>query len=117
MSGEKKINYENLWNLRDMKKKKGQEVRKSFMGPIITGKNRKEYLEKFRQDFILNVAKAGNPKGYNQYEIEKLSMEWAMFEVRREMKHLEAYIKGKSSYTIYGRKYPVLNTNKNEEEE
>lgn len=65
-------------------------------------------MDKYRKEYVLKIAKEGNPDGYDGEEIDILAKRYANFEVKREQKHLKAYLKGKKFYKVYGRTYPVL---------
>jgi hypothetical protein len=91
-----------------MSKKKREKVKKRFMGPLIDARNRIVYLERYREDFKKKIANSGNPDKLNVHEIDVLATGYANVEIKREKKHLKAFIRGHKFYKFYGRQYPVL---------
>ncbi len=78
------------------------------MGPVITTQNKKLFYNQFKLDYLRKVADAGNPKGMNDQEIRILAEVYAQTEVKKQIKHLDAYIKGKDFYYLFGRRYDVI---------
>ena len=81
---------------------------KSFMGVIITRKNKERLLQEWEEEYILSVAKRGNPDALTVEQIEENAKRFALFELKREKKHLKAFLKGQQFYKIYGKVYPVV---------
>ena len=93
-----------------MSKKKKEKAKKQFLGALITKKKKKNYSEQYQKDYIEKIKNEGNPDNLSDEEIQVLARGYAFFQVRREMKHLKAYLKGQTSYKYRGKYFPVLST-------
>ena len=67
-------------------------------------------MEQYRKDYVEKNEKEGNPDNLSAEEIDVLAKGYAYFQVRREMKHLKAYLKGQTSYKYRGKYFPVIST-------
>lgn len=65
-------------------------------------------MEKYKGDYIKEIEEKGNPNKYNVHEITMLAETHAKLEVKKQQKHLKAYLKGKKFYKLYGRTFPVI---------
>lgn len=91
-----------------MNKNKRKKANVEFLGPVITAGNRGKFLNRYRQDYITDIENKGNPEGLNDAELAILAKQYANFMVKKEKKHLKAFLKGQKFYKVYGRKYPVM---------
>jgi hypothetical protein len=74
-------------------------------------------LEKYKEDYIKENEEKGNPNNYNVHEITMLAETHAKLEVKKQEAHLKAYLKGKTHYKLYGRKFPVITPELQEKKE
>lgn len=91
-----------------MSYKKREKAKKTFMGALITPMNRKVYFQQYFEDYLKKVENAGNPDKLNPIELSTLASGYANMEIKREEKHLKAFLKGSRYYKCYGQTYPVL---------
>lgn len=90
------------------KEKRKFRKRSGFIGPVITSGNRGVYFERFKKDWLLKIDGKGNPDKLSDSELDYLSDVYAKFEIKREQKHLKAYMKGAPYYKHAGQFFPVL---------
>lgn len=67
-------------------------------------------MVRYKTDYLKKIENQGNPEGYNDQELAILAEVYAKEEVKREKKHLDAYLKGRPYYTYRDKKWPVLTT-------
>ena len=91
-----------------MKPKQRLDIKKRYLGAIITPQNKGEFIKRYKQDYITRIENQGNPEGYSDSEIAVLAKGYANFMVKREKKHLKAFLKGYKNYKLYGEVFPVM---------
>lgn len=112
---------------------KKHEDESEYMGSVITGENRRSYIEgqkqlfkqRFNNEIDLKIQEIVEDDVLNQNEkdirlgiiendrisdekLEEMSDRFARFQANKEVKHYNAYKKGKPFFIYMGRRFPVL---------
>ena len=79
-----------------------------FAGPLITPKNRRQYLENYKTIFFEEIKGNEKYESMSKEELEETSKRYAKLEVQREQMHHKAWLKGLNHYRFKGKHFPVL---------
>lgn len=92
-----------------MKKEKAERHQsRYYFGRVITPGNRRQVENSLIAYFITVESKQEHYKDFTNDQILQGAEIYARYEVRREQKHLKAFLSGKKTYTYKDRKYNVV---------
>lgn len=91
-----------------MEKQNMVNKRTPFCGPLITPKNRRQYLENYKTIFYEQIKGNEEYEGLGEEKLKETAEKYAKLEVQRESAHLKAWLKGKKNYKFKNKFFIVL---------